>query len=197
MSKELNKSICLKNIHSSAYKACPSLENSGRYIKAIHHLYNKLENEDEKLECQYLVNRHLSSHIICLQEAIINSFNTDNKSPFISKQQGDKFRELAKGEFSLKEGKYSLVDAEDLKTMQMLKRCVYLDKDLVLPCKVKSQDDTYHFNTEIIVTKNNVLSYASYGFEEDKTRNVNHNVLITKYGKGIKNSFSKGNEATR
>ena len=50
---------------------------------------------------------------------------------------------------------------------------------------------------EIIVTKDNVLSYASYGFEEEKTKNVNHKVLITKYGKGIKNALLKDKQSTR
>ena len=98
---------------------------------------------------------------------------------------------MARSNLAIKEGKYSLIDAQDLKTLEMLKHCVYLDKDLVLPCKIKSSDNTYHFNTETVVTKDNVLAYASYGFQEDKTRNVNHNVLITKQGKGLKQALSK------
>ena len=45
--------------------------------------------------------------------------------------------------------------------MKVLDKAVVLKKDVVLPIKVKSSDRKYNFNAQIILSKNNVLSYAS------------------------------------
>ena len=56
MSKELNRSICLRNVYSIDYNATPTLESSGRYITTLHHILKQLKNENDKIEYQYLIN---------------------------------------------------------------------------------------------------------------------------------------------
>ena len=199
MTKELNKTLCLNKINKVSYTSSPSLLTSGRYVKSLHHLLANLKSEDEKIECQYLINKCLGAHIVYLQEAIINSFNTQFTLSTISKQQGDFFKDLAKSDFSVKEGKYSLMHAEGLKNLMMLEKTVLLSKSsLVLPCKIKSLNGKYHFNTQIIMTDNNVLAYASSNFDKNESnKNVNHNTLITKMGKGFKNALNKEKNTTR
>ena len=88
-------------------------------------------------------------------------------------------------------------DIESLKKINMLNNTVLLENNLVLPCKIKSENDKYKFNTEIIMTKDNVLGYASHSYEYDKKSN--HNIMIHKMGNGLKNSnlVKKSKQATR
>ena len=187
MSKELKQSICLRDIYGKPYASCPNLEISGRYIKSLYHLLTRMEDENDKIECQYLINKCLSKHIVYLQEAIIQSFDQKPQLPLISYSKGKKLKQIATSELSVSDGKYSLVDLEALKNLKLLSKSVILTKELVLPCKVKSPNQNYRFQADVIVTKSNVLAYAGHNYDsQSNERNVNHNTMIHRIGKGLK-----------
>lgn len=202
MSSELKRSKCLEEIYANTYRANPNLVTSGRYLKTLRHTQTHLENEEEKAKYEYIINRGLQKHIVYLQEAIINSYgNTSNKRQ-ISASSAQAIKRLASSNLVTKGEKYSMVDIDGLRRLSTIKKAVVLEKTLVLPCKVKSENQQFKFNTEIIITKNNVLTYASHDLEHDTSKNnVNHYVLITKMGKGLKESKlvekSHNKQATR
>ena len=157
-----------------------------------------MENENDKIECQYLINKCLSRHIVYLQESIIQSFDLKPRLPVISPSQARKIKEIATSDLSVRNGKYSLVDVETLKNLKLLSKSVILTQDLVLPCKVKSPSHSHNFHTNVIVTGSNVLAYAGYNYDsESNEKNVNHNVVIHNMGVGIKNHIQKSRNMNR
>ena len=73
--------------------------------------------------------------------------------------------------------------------MQILQRAVVLKKDVALPVKVKSSNGKYKFNAQIILSKGNVLSYASnnFGYEENYAK-LYRVTPIERLGSGVKNN---------
>ena len=90
MKAELKRTTCLKNIYENLYKSSPSLLTSGRYIKSLYLQHAKLENEEEKLECQYKIIESVNSHIILLQEANMTVFSNKKESNKIWQIDRDK-----------------------------------------------------------------------------------------------------------
>ena len=197
MSSELKRNKCLEQIYHVPYKSMPSIETSGRYIKTLRNIQSLTKDEKEKVKYEYIINKCLHKHIIFLQESIINGYG-NTKNTKLDPSIGEKIKRLAKSDYSLVEGNISITDVDGLKKMNMLKKAVILKKPLVLPCKVKSENQKYKFNTQIIMTKNNVLSYASNKLEYDSSV-VNHNILLTKVGKGLTaiESNNKTNSVSR
>lgn len=188
MSKELKRNKCLEKIEAITCKANPSLETSGRYIKTLRKSQNLSKDNNEKMKYEYVINKYLQKHMILLQESAINSYG---KKPDkrLSLTKGEFIKNLAKSEYGVGENKYTLVDVDCLKQFKMLEKSVILKDDLVLSCKVKSENQKYRFNTQIIMSQNNVLGYTTNEYEYDYSlNNVNHNVLLTKVGSGIKNN---------
>lgn len=189
MSSELQRSRCLEEIHANTYHANPNLVTSGRYLKTLRHTQSQLQTEEEKLKYEYMISRGLQKHIVYLQEAIISSYGNTAPKKQISKSSAQKIKILATSNLATNMERYSMVDVDGLRRLSTIKKAVVLDKNLVLPCKVRSENKQYKFNTEIIVTKNNVLTYASHDFDHDSSlTNINHYVLITKLGNGILSS---------
>ena len=199
MSKELKRNRCLEDIDAITYKRNPRIETSGRYIKTLRKSQSLSSDDNEKMKYEYVINKHLNKHILLLQEASINGYGkTANKRITISK--GEFIKILAKSQFAVSEDKFTLVDVEGLKHFKILDKSVMLKEDLVLPCKVKSENQKYKFNTQIIMSKNNVLGYSTNNYEYDYSiNNVNHNVLLTKVGKGIVSNelLAKSKQVTR
>lgn len=194
MSKEIKQSKCLEDISAIAYKGKGNLHSSGRYIKALRQTQNLLEDENERKSYEYKIQRCLQKHIVFLQESIINSYGKSvNKN--IDKECGNRIKELMLSKYCIREGNLSLVDIECVRQEKALSRAVILNKNLVLPCKVKSTDGNYRFNTEIIMTKDNVLGYACSEYEGVDTRKYNQ-AKIVKLGEGIKNSELNKKEKT-
>lgn len=183
MSSEIKRNKCLEQIYNLSYRTLPCLETSGRYIKTLRNIQSLIKDEKEKMKYEYMINKCLHKHIVFLQESIISSYG---KSPNnkISNEKGKIIENLAKSNYSFNENNMSIVDIDGLKKIQMIKNAVIIKEPLVLPCKVKSENQKYKFNTQIIMTKNNVLSYASNKLEYEPGI-TNHNILLTKVGKGI------------
>lgn len=201
MSKELKRSKCLEELNNLVYRAQPSLETSGRYIKALRQSQSLTKDEKEKLKYEYIINKFLRKHIIFIQEAASQSYG---KSPrkVVSPSNAERIKQLAKSSYAVSDGHLSLVDVDGLKKMSVIKRAVVLKEDLVLPCKVKSENQKYKFNTQIIMSKDNVLGYATSQYEYDySVDNINHNTLLIKIGNGILHNEllekSKQKQATR
>ena len=192
MSSELKRSKCLEKVNHIEYRSLPSLLSSGRYISSLRYLQRVTTNTDDKMRYEYVINKCLTKHIVLLQETLLSS-GKSQKETTITPKTYKIIQKLSKSDYAAKEGKYSLVDVEGLKKIQTIKRAVVLSSPLVLPCKVKSENKEYKFNTQIIMTPNNVLGYTRGYFEYDDSKpNINHNTLITKAGKGIKNNeFAK------
>lgn len=188
MSKELKRNKCLEEINYLAYHAQGGLEASGRYIKSLRQTQRSLDNDNDKKRYEYNIKRTMDKHLVSLQEAIVKSYGkSPNKK--ISASKGELIKMLATSDLSVREGKYSLVDVEGLNKFKILSKVVLLKDELLLPCKVRSENQQYRFNTQIIMSKYNVLAYADRGFEyETETSNINHNVLLNKVGKGIINN---------
>ena len=186
MANELKRSKCIEEINLLAYHASPNLLTSGRYIKALRNYQNIVKNDNEKMKLEYLINRHLHKHIVFLQEAIINSYNKKPEIITINKEQALKFKQMAKSDYAISDTNMSIIDIEGMKKLETIKKSVVLKNTMVLPCKIKSENQKYKFNTQIIMTKNNVLGYASYSYDYDSK--TNHNIMIHKLGKGIKNN---------
>lgn len=186
---ELKRSKCLEQIHNISYRSLNNLESSGRYITALRHSQSLEKDENEKLNYEYSINQCLYKHIIFLQESIINSYGKKTNLKIIPLNLANTIKKLAKSNYAVSQNNISLVDVEGLKKLQTIKKAVILKDNLVLPCKVKSENQKYKFNTHIIMTKENVLSYASNSLEyEGNQNNIYHNVLLTKVGKGIKDN---------
>ena len=186
MSKELKRSKCLENVAYIMYRSNPNLENCGRYIKALRNSQSLVTDSVEKENYDYLINKYLSKHIVYLQESLLcaNKNQINSAIPF---EIALRLKSLSRSDDSLSEGKYSLVNIEALKKMLMIKKAVVLKDNLVLPCKVKSFNEQYKFNTQVIMSKENVLAYTNGNYEHDNSL-VNHYTLINKLGEGIKNS---------
>lgn len=189
MSNELERSRCLEEVHYITYHASNNLLNSGRYIKALRHTQGLSRSDREKMRYEYLINRCLQKHIVFLQEAIINGYGKTPNTRLIPAESAKRIKALATSSLAVSDGKHSLIDVDGLKKMEMIKRAVLLKDDLVLPCKVKSENQKYKFNTQIIMTRDNVLSYASRGLDYEPTQTYsNKNIAIQKVGAGIKNN---------
>lgn len=188
MSTESKRSKCLAEVNRIEYKSLPTLVNSGRYIRSLRYLQSVSPNEQDKLKQEYLINKLLTKHIVLLQEAIINSNGVQNTPAVVSLPVANMIKSLAQSPFSVSDGKFSLVDVEGLKRLQIIKRAVILPTTLVLPCKVKSENQQYKFNTQIIMSSSNVLAYTRGVEHDDTLANVNHNTLLTKVGTGITNN---------
>lgn len=184
MNKEIKRAHCLSSIYQIVNRNNPNLINCGRYIKALRQEQNLTLDIETKQKYEYIITKLLEKHIIYLQEAILSA--TTRKTRAISPQLASKIKSLSSSQYSVQDQKYSLVDIDGLRKMEIIKKAVILKDDLVLPCKVKSDNQQFKFNTQIIVTKDNVLTYASCKLEHDPTQtNINHNTLLTKIGKGI------------
>ena len=158
-------------------------------------------NEKEKVKYEYIINKLLRKHIIFIQEVVSES---QDKTPrkVLSPLQGEKIKQLAKSGCAASNGTFALVDVDGLKKLEVIKRAVVLKDDLVLPCKVKSENQKYKFNTQIIMSRDNVLGYAKGQYDYDYgLENVNHNTLVVKLGSGILNNEllekSKQKQASR
>ncbi len=186
MSIELKRNKCLENIAYVIYRSNPNLENCGRYIKALRNSLSLTTDIEEKRYYEELIKKCLSNHIIHLQEALLGAseLKENNVIPF---DMALRIKSLSRSNNSLSEGKYSLVNIDALKKMLTIKKAVVLEDSLVLPCKVKSFDQKYKFNTQIIMSKDNVLAYTNDHYELD-TSLINHYTLINKIGSGILNS---------
>ena len=186
MSKELKRSKCLENIAYITYRTNPNIENCGRYIKALRNSLSLVKDPNEKEKYEVLINKCLSTHLVYLQEAILCA-NKNNKNTTINFNTALKLKQLARSSYSINEGKYSLVNIEALKKLNAIKKSVILTDTLVLPCKVKSFNEQFKFNTQIIMSQDNVLGYTNGNYEFDNSK-VNHYILINKIGEGIKNN---------
>lgn len=185
MNNQVKRALCLEDIYSLPTH---SLESSGRYIKALRHSYGLTSNPTEKVKYEYKLTRSLQKHIMLLQENIINS---SGKFPnkIVKKETAIKIKNLTSSPIALNEGKYSYVDVDSLRNLILLNKAVRLKKDIVLPVKVKSSDSTYKFNTQIILSKNNILSYASSTLNTSiVTSRLYNPTKISRIGNGIKNN---------
>ena len=185
MNKQLKRAQCLESVYSISPA---TLESSGRYIKALRHSYGLTSNETEKVKYEYKLTRSLQKHIMLLQETIISSAG---KSPSkkIDGRVARKLKGLTSSVVAISDGKHSYVDVDSLRNMKVLDKTVVLKKDVVLPIKVKSSDRQYNFNAQIILSKDNVLSYASNGIAyEENYAKLHRQTKIERFGKGIKHN---------
>ena len=179
----------LKNAHTleSVYALSPvTLESSGRHIKAQRHRYGLTTSDKEKMQCEYNLTRSLQKHIMLLQEKIIEG-SGKTPSRTITPDVARRLTSLTSAPIAYSEGKYSYVDVDTLRNMQVLDRAVVLTKNVVLPIKVKSGG--YKLNAQIVLSPDNVYSYASNGLAyEESYAKLYRSVKISKVGKGIKNN---------
>lgn len=197
MHKELKRSKCLENIAYIIYRSNPNLENCGRYIKALRNSLSLTQDIKEKEKYEYIINNCLSKHIIYLQESILKANKTD-KPNIISYDLALRLKSLSRSNNSITDGKYSIVNIEAFKQLSIINKSVILNDNLVLPCKVKSFNEQYKFNTQVIMSKENVLTYSTSNYEHDNSL-VNHYTLINKIGQGILNNelVKKKTQTTR
>ena len=185
MNKQIKRAQCLENVYSIAPA---TLESSGRHIKALRHLYGLTTNNSELLKLQYHLTRALQKHIMLLQETIIYSAGktTDKK---IDANVAEKLKGLTTSVVAINDGKHNYVDVDSLRNMKVLDKAVVLKNDVVLPIKVKSSDRKYNFNAQIVLSKNNILSYASnqLSYEESYAK-LYRPTKIERFGKGIKHN---------
>lgn len=194
MTKEIKRSQCLTSIYALIYRNNPSLSSLGRYIKALRQEQNLISDITKKNEYEALINNLMQKHIILLQENVLSYQPLKPKS--IEKNMANKIKDLSSCQYCVNDNKYSLVDVDGLKKMKIIKNSVLLKDNLVLPCKVKSENQNYKFIVQIIMTPSNVLLNSKNSFEYDYSKsNVNHYTLLTKVGKGITNNELKPKEA--
>ena len=185
MNKQVKIASCLEHIYSISPN---TIESSGRYIKAIRQSYGLTNNSSEKVKYEYKLTRSLQKHIMLLQENIVHN---SNKTPTntIDANVAKTIINLTKSQIAYTEGRISYVDVDSLRNLNALEKAVIIKKDIVLPVKVKSSDGVYKFNTQIILSKSNVLSYASNTLD---TKEVEAKLYvprrIEKLGLGIKNN---------
>jgi hypothetical protein len=185
MNKQLKRAQCLESVYSISPA---TLESSGRYIKALRHSYGLTSNETEKVKYEYKLTRSLQKHIMLLQETIISSAG---KSPSkkIDASTARKLKGLTKSVVAISDGKYSYVDVDSLRNKRTLDKAVILKKDIVLPIKVKSSDSQYKFNAQIVLSQDNILSYATNTLDNGNVvTQLYRPTPIVKMGKGIKNN---------
>lgn len=185
MNKQKNIAVCLESAYSINQN---TIEASGRYIKAIRQVYGLTSNPNEKIKCEYKLTRSLQKHIILLQENIVyNSGKPTTKK--IDTTIAKNLIKASKSIVAINNDKFSYVDIDSLRNMQVLDKTVVLKKDVVLPIKVKSSDQTYKFNAQIILSKNNILSYASNTLSTEEINDKLYKLTpIEKLGSGIKNN---------
>lgn len=184
MTKELKRSQCLTSIYGLVYQSNPELCSLGRYIKALRYEQSLLKDPLNNQQYDSKINNLLQQHIIYLQEAVLSFKHLKTKT--IDRQLANKIKNIASSQFSVSDDKYSLVDIDGLKKIKLIKNAVVLKDNLVLPCKVKSDNGQFKFVVQIVMTKDNVLLNSKNNFEFDySSSNVNHYTLLTKVGKGI------------
>ena len=198
MNTQVKRALCLERIYSISTH---TVESSGRHIKATRHYRGLVSSESEQQKCDYALVRSLNKHVSLLQESIINSAGK-TPSKKVDSSFATRIITLTKSPIALTEGNYSYVDVDSLRNMNSLKKAVTLKKDVVLPVKVKSQDEVFKFNVQIVLSKNTVLSYASNTFSKDSdVEKLYRPVKIERLGKGIKNNEliekAKSNHITR
>lgn len=199
MSRELNRNKCLEHLDAITYKSNPRIETLGRYIKSLRKSQSLTKDVNEKMKYEYVINKYLNKHIALLQDAAIRE-NAKTPNKRISTFTGNFIKRLLVSEHAVSDNRFTLVDVDGLKHFEILDKSVILKSDLVLPCKVKSENQQYRFNTQVIVSKSNVLGYSTKEYEYDySSNNVNHNVLLTKVGKGITENelLTKNKESVR
>ena len=187
MSNEIKRSECLVFVNQIDYEANPRLETLGRYIKSLRYLQGLCSDEDDILKYEYMINTLIIKHIALLQESISPFTKGENKS--ISKDLGNDIKNLTTSPYKVSDGNFSLINVEEMKKLYVIKKAVLLPSPIALPCKIMSKNKQYKFKTQIIMTQKNVLAYVHGELDYDSSQvNVNHNTLLTKVGKGIKNS---------
>jgi hypothetical protein len=185
MNKQLQDALCLEQVYAMNLS---SVEASGRHIKAVRHASSLVKTDKDKLKYQYKLTRSLQKHIMLLQSNIVeNSGKEMDKT--ISEKEAKTLTSLVTSPVAYTEGKYSYVDVDTLRSLQVLEKAVVLKKDVALPVKVKSSNGKYKFNAQIILSKGNVLSYASnnFGYEENYAK-LYRITPIERLGSGIKNN---------
>lgn len=187
MSNEIKRSECLVLVNQIDYEATPRLETLGRYIKSLRYLQGLLSNKEDILKYEYIINALIIKHISLLQEMLSDAHKTPNK--IIPKSMAYDIKKLTTSSYKVSDGTYSLIDIEGMKKLHIIKKSVLLPSPIALPCKIMSKNKEYKFNTQIIMTQKNVLSYVRGELDYDNSLvNVNHNTLLTKVGTGIKNN---------
>ena len=121
MSKELKRSKCLEELNHLVYRAQPSLETSGRYIKSLRQSQSLTKDEKEKMKYEYIINKLLRKHIILIQDVASESYEKTPRQ-VVSPSQGAKIKQLATSSYAASNGNLSLVDVDGLKKMQIIKR---------------------------------------------------------------------------
>ena len=185
MNKQLKDALCLEQVYAMNLS---SVEASGRHIKAVRHAASLVKTDKDKLKYQYKLTRSLQKHIMLLQSNIIETSGKECDKT-ISEKEAKTLTSLVTSPIAYTEGKYSYVDVDTLRNMQILQRAVVLKKDVALPVKVKSSNGKYKFNAQIILSKGNVLSYASnnFGYEENYAK-LYRVTPIERLGSGVKNN---------
>ncbi len=196
MNKQLRNSRTLESV----YAINPvTLESSGRLIKAQRQTCGLTTSDKERLQCEYNLTRSLQKHIMILQEGIILGAG-QAPSKIISPEVAKRLTSLTASPIAYSEGKFSYVDVDTLRSLEVLNKSVVLTKNVVLPIKVKSGG--YKLNAQIVLSQNNVLSYASngLGYEENYAK-LYRPVKIERLGNGIKKNEiiekANANSATR
>ena len=183
MATTVKQNKALQSIYETVFRANPSLESSGRYIKSLRHTQSLLREGEDKQKYEYAINRLLQKHIYYIQSSIIASYGK-KPSFIVNDNEANMIKNLAKGEYAVSDSRYSFVDVDTLKQLQALRNIVPLKEDIVIPVNVKSSDSKYKFKTQIVLSKDNILSYATFGFAEDKDDSL-HNTVLIKKGEGI------------
>ena len=187
MLNELKRAKCMEQINERVYHSNPNLLSSGRLIKSLKELQRIAKSDEEKLKYEYAINKLLQKHLFYIQEAIINSNGLTKQEKEITVSCGNFLNRVANEDYGVMNEKYTFVDIDYLKKCDILNKSVILKDDLVLPINVKSSDEKYRFKTQIIFTKNNVLTYATSGLEFEQANNLHHR-LLHNIGKGIANN---------
>ena len=185
MNKQLSNTSRLEYVYSMTTS---TLVGSGRYITALRQAYSTSHSESERIKYSYKLTRSLQKHIMTLQEAIIESAG---KKPTkkVDTASAKRIIGLTKSPVALNEGKYSYVDVDSLRNKKTLDKAVILKKDIVLPIKVKSSDSQYKFNAQIVLSQDNILSYATNTLDNGNVvTQLYRPTPIVKMGKGIKNN---------
>ena len=196
----MNKQLRNARTLESVYAINPfTLESSGRLIKAQRQTHGLTTSDKERLQCEYNLTRSLQKHIMILQEGIILGAG-QAPSKIISPEVAKRLTSLTASPIAYSEGKFSYVDVDTLRNLEVLNKSVVLTKNVVLPIKVKSGG--YKLNAQIVLSQNNVLSYASngLGYEENYAK-LYRPVKIESLGNGIKKNEiiekANANSATR
>jgi hypothetical protein len=127
------------------------------------------------------------SHLDMLEDAFSNEELISEPNKIIYPHFANALRDLINSSLAFKDEKYTMVDIEGLKRLQILKRAVFLDEPLTLSCKVRTENQQHNFNSEIILTPNNVLSYTRGNFKYEDTQENNYTAIyIENMGEKLK-----------